>query len=106
MIYEVIQKIEQTLQTILIYLMNLCFQPIYILIQMVQQIIDIWDAENTIDPPEEKTNVTLYQSTNEGKAGTEFDDYEEEDITTPPIGYRINHDEQDEIKRIKEQLNK
>ena len=57
MIQEIITKIEQSIQCVLCYLLNLCFQPIYCVLQIVQGIIDIWDEENVINPEEE----TVYQ---------------------------------------------
>lgn len=107
MIYEILNKIEQSIQIILVYLLNLCFQPIYALVQIIQAIAEVWDSENVIDPDDKITvpEIKQFASPNEGKCGTEFDD-EEEDISTPPIGYKLNRNEQDEIKKIKEQLNK
>ena len=52
MIQEYITKIEQSIQCVLCYLLNLCFQPVYCLLSIIQGIIDIWDSENIIDPEE------------------------------------------------------
>lgn len=93
MIQEIITKIEQSIQCVLCYLLNLCFQPIYCVLQIVQGIIDIWDDDTAEEQPEEQHSVNLYQSANEGKCGAEDDC--DDDITCDPyskkIGYRINH---------------
>lgn len=101
MIQEIITKIEQSIQCVLCYLLNLCFQPIYCVLQIVQGIIDIWSGDENEDVNE---GVKVYPSTNEGR-------YPEE-VELPVcnvehhIGFKINQAEQDEIKRIKEELNK
>ena len=84
MIQEIITKIEQSIQCVLLYIINLCFQPIYCVLQIVQGIIDIWNTENTLDPEE----PTVYPE---------------------PVrisGFHTNANEQAEIEKIKEQLNK
>ena len=106
MIQEYITKIEQSIQCVLCYLLNLCFQPVYCLLSIIQGIIDIWDIENIIDPEEEpqQSQYTVYPSANEGKYAEDCDlpacDEEHR------IGFRINREEQDEINEIKRQLNK
>lgn len=82
MIQEIITKIEQSIQCVLCYLLNLCFQPIYCILQIVQGIIDIWDEENVIDPEE----PTVYPEIHEVK------------------GFHINTEEQAEVNKIKKQL--
>ena len=103
MIQEIITKIEQSIQCVLCYLLNLCFQPIYCILQIVQGIIDIWSPT-----PEEETEhqpqqtVTVYPSANEGKYAEEC---ELPACEEHHIGFKINQSEQDELDKIKKQLN-
>lgn len=97
MLYEFINKLERSLQCVLCYLLNLCLQPIYIILQIAQGLVDIWGDEETIDPTEQTQVVTQLPSTNEGVCG-ENCDY--------PIGFHISQTEQAEIERIKGQLGK
>ena len=104
MIQEIITKIEQSIQCVLCYLLNLCFQPIYCLLQIVQGIIDIWSEDVNEDANEQQQQYTVYPSANEGKYA--------EDCELPAcneehhIGFKINQSEQDELDKIKKQLNK
>lgn len=83
MIQEYITKFEQTIQCIVLYIINLCFQPVYCLLSIIQNVVEIWDTENTIDPEDE----TVYP--------------EPAHIS----GFHSNANEQAEIEKIKEQLN-
>lgn len=76
MIQEIITKIEQSLQCILMYLLNLAFQPIYCILQIAQCILDVWEVDTDIPEEEQRPQVTQFPSPNEGKCGTEFDDEE------------------------------
>lgn len=104
MLQEIITKIEQSIQCVLCYLLNLCFQPIYCILQIVQGIIDIWTAEDEVEEPvqQPQQTITTYPSTNEGRYADEVElpacDKEHH------IGFRINQTEQDELDKIKKQL--
>lgn len=82
MIQEIITKIEQSIQCIVLYIINLCFQPIYCVLQIVQGIIDVWDTENTINPEE----PTVYPE------------------PAHVSGFHTNTSEQAELDKIREQL--
>ena len=99
---EIVSNIANSVQVIVDVLISLVFQPVYVIITIVQNLIEIWSAE----PEEEETDqepqqtVTTYPSTNEGKYPEEC----EYPIGRQRIGFRQS--EVDEIKRIKEELNK
>ena len=82
--------------------MNLIFQPVFALITIVQSLIEIWSPEPVEEETEQEPQqtVTTYPSTNEGKYPEEC----EYPIGRQRIGFRQS--EVDEIKRIKEELNK
>ena len=103
MIQEIITKIEQSIQCVLCYLLNLCFQPIYCLLQIVQGIIDIWSEDVNEDANEQQQQYTVYPSANEGKYA---EDCELPACEEHHIGFKINQSEQDELDKIKKQLNK
>ena len=102
MIQEIITKIEQSIQCVLCYLLNLCFQPIYCLLQIVQGIIDIWSEDVNEDANEQQQQYTVYPSANEGKYA---EDCELPACEEHHIGFKINQSEQDELDKIKKQLN-
>lgn len=84
MIQEYITKIEQSIQCVLCYLLNLCFQPVYCVLSIIQGIISIWKD----DEEEEKT--------------------EEPTVYPEPVhisGFHTNANEQAEIDKNKKQLN-
>ena len=103
MIQEIITKIEQSIQCVLCYLLNLCFQPIYCLLQIVQGIIDIWSEDVNEDANEQQQQYTVYPSANEGKYA---EDCELPACEEHHIGFKINQNETDQINEIKKQLNK
>lgn len=80
--------IMNSLQYIVDGVINLAFQPLFILLQIIQQISELWksDAENTNDGEAEKTN-----------------DYPEVAHVT---GFHSSQSEVDQIEEIKKQLNK
>lgn len=103
MIQEILTKIEQSLQCILMYLLNLAFQPIYCILQMVQGILDVWEVDTDVQEEEQRPQVTQFPSPNEGKYA--------EDCDLPAcgehkIGYKINQAEKEELNKIKKELNK
>ena len=88
---QIIANVAASIQLILDYAINLCAQPFYFITAIIQGLVEIWSGEPE-EQPDEKHNVSVYQSANEGKCGTE-DDYDE-DVSCDPyskqIGYRIN----------------
>lgn len=102
MIQEILTKIEQSLQCILMYLLNLAFQPIYCILQIIQGILDVWEVDTEVAEEEQRPQVTQFPSTNEGKYAEECD----YPIGQRHIGFHVNKAEEDEIKKIKEELNK
>ena len=103
---EIIQKIQTTIQAIIDGLLSLAFQPIYFLLAIVESIINIWtgnDEETDIVRDEPQQQVTVYSSANDGRMGPE----EEWDCNYPlgHIGFKINKKEQEELHKIKTELN-
>lgn len=99
---DIIANVLASLQAIANALLSLVFQPLFYLIGLIEAIKDIWTEDTDEEEPQQ--NVTTYPSTNEGRFAEEVDlpACNEEHH----IGYRINQAEQDELKRIKEELNK
>lgn len=101
----ILSNLVNSVQVIVDVLINLVFQPVFAVLTIIQSLIEIWSPE-----PEEETEqqpqhtVTVYPSANEGKYAEDCDlpACEEEHR----IGFRINQGEQDEIDKIKRQLNK
>lgn len=97
----IISNLVNSVQVIVDVLINLTFQPVFAVLTIIQNLIEIWSAE-----PEEETEqepqqqVTEYPSANAGRP------YPEE--CDPPvfthIGFKINQTEQAEVEKIKEQL--
>lgn len=102
MIQEILTKIEQSLQCVLMYLLNLAFQPIYCILQIVQGILDVWEADTEVQEEEQRPQVTQFPSTNEGKYAEEV----EYPACDHKIGYKINQAEKEELNKIKKELNK
>lgn len=102
MIQEIITKIEQSLQCILMYLLNLAFQPIYCILQIVQGILDVWEVDTEVQEEEQRPQVTQFPSTNEGK----YAEYCDLPACDHKIGYKINQAEKEELNKIKKELNK
>lgn len=98
----IVSNLVNSVQVIVDVLINLAFQPIFALITIVQSLIEIWSGDENEEVSEDvNEGVKVYPSTNEGR-------YPEE-VELPVcnhIGFKINRAEQDEIKRIKEELNK
>lgn len=101
----IISNIVNSVQVIVDVLINLIFQPVFALITIVQSLIEIWSAE-----PEEETEqepqqqqYTVYPSANEGKYAEECElpACNEEHH----IGFKINQQEQDELNKIRKELN-
>ena len=84
MVQEIITKVEQSIQCVLCYLLNLCFQPIYCLLQIIQGIISIWSGEEEPDEISEQPQYPEIPVVN---------------------GFHANANEQAEIDQIKKQLN-
>ena len=97
----IVSNLVNSVQVIVDVLINLAFQPVFVVLTIIQSLIEIWSAQ-----PEEETEqepqqtVTTYPRTNEGKYPEECD----YPIGRQRIGFRQS--EVDEIKRIKEELNK
>jgi hypothetical protein len=93
-IAQVLAKIIMTMQTVADALINLAFQPLITVGNIIVQSVDIWTPEDA--PEDEKSpSVTVYPSTNEGRIAEECN---------YPIGFHINSDEAEQINQIKEQL--
>ena len=99
---QILINIQSSIQYIVDAVIGLLFQPLYAIVAIIQALIEIWSPE----PVEEETDqepqqtVTTYPSTNEGKYPEEC----EYPLGRQRIGFRQS--EVDEIKRIKEELNK
>ena len=102
---QILINIQSSIQYIVDAVIGLAFQPLYVIVAIIQSLIEIWSTE-----PDEETeqqpqqNVTVYPSANEGKYAEECDlpACEEEHH----IGFRINQNEADELNKIREELNK
>lgn len=99
---DIITNVLASLQAIANALLSLVFQPLFYLIGLIEAIKGIW-TEDDDETPNENPNVTTYPSTNEGRYAEEVDlpACNEEHH----IGYRINQQEQEELDKIKKQLN-
>lgn len=101
----IVSNLVNSVQVIVDVLINLVFQPVFAVLTIIQSLIEIWSPE-----PEEETEqepqhtVTVYPSANEGKYPEDCDlpACEEEHH----IGFKINQSEQDELNKIREELNK
>lgn len=101
----IVSNLVNSVQVIVDVLINLVFQPVFAVLTIIQSLIEIWSGDENEDVSEDvNEGVKVYPSTNEGR-------YPEE-VELPVcnvehhIGFKINREEQDEIKRIKEELNK
>ena len=101
---QIIYNIANSIQLIVDVLLGLCFQPIYAVTTIIQGIIEILMVTDEVEEPlqQPQQTVTTYPSTNEGRYAEECDLPACEEHH---IGFKINRTEQDEIKRIKEELN-
>lgn len=103
---QILVNIQSSIQYVLDTVLNLAFQPLYAIIAIIQAIIEIWTTNDEEDNEEEEQEepqqqVTEYPSANAGRP------YPEE--CDPPvfthIGFKINQKEQEEIDKIKKELN-
>lgn len=98
----IVSNLVNSVQVIVDVLINLSFQPVFAVLTIIQSLIEIWSGDENEDVSEDvNEGVKVYPSTNEGRYP--------EDVELPVcnhIGFKINKTEQDEIKRIKEELNK
>jgi hypothetical protein len=99
---QILINIQSSIQYMLDSVLNLAFQPLYMIIAIIQAIVEIWtasDEEETEQEPQQQ--VTEYPSANAGRP------YPEE--CDPPvfthIGFKINQKEKEEIDKIKKELN-
>lgn len=100
---DIFQCIQSTIQAIIDGLLSLGFQPVYFLLAIVESITNIWTADNeetdTVqDEPQQQ--VAQYPSPNEGRYAEECD-YP----VAHKIGYKVNSKEQEELDKIKTELN-
>lgn len=97
---EILTNILASIQVICNGVLSLLFQPLFYLISIIQGIIDVWSEEEENEDVEQQ-QVMQYPSTNVGRYAEEV----EYPTCEHKIGYKINRTEQDEIKRIKDELN-
>lgn len=101
---KILVNIQSSIQYVLDTVLNLVFQPLYAIIAIIQAIIEIWttndEEEEEMQDEEPQQQVTVYPSANEGKYAEEC-----ELPVAHKIGYRINEAEQEELEKIKKQLN-
>ncbi len=98
----VVSNLVNSVQVIVDVLINLIFQPVFVVLTIIQSLIEIWtpeEEEETEQEAQPQQNVTTYPSTNEGKFAEECD----YPIGRQKIGFRQN--EVDQINEIKRQLN-
>lgn len=101
---EIISNIANSVQLIVDVLLGLCFQPIYAITTIIQNLIEIWSGDVNEDvnaDVNEQQQYTIYPSANEGRYA--------EEVELPAceehhIGFKINQKEQEEINKIKKQL--
>lgn len=100
---EIIQCIQSSIQAIIDGLLSLAFQPVYFLLAIIESVTNIWtdsDEEVNVVQDEPQQQVAQYPSTNEGRYAEECD-YP----VAHKIGYRVNSKEQEELDKIKTELN-
>lgn len=103
---KILVNIQSSIQYVLDTVLNLAFQPLYAIIAIIQAIVEIWTVSDEEEETEEEPqpNVTEYPSANAGRP------YPEE-VDLPAcneehhIGFKINQQEQEEINKIKKELN-
>jgi len=97
---QILINIQSSIQYIVDAVIGLLFQPLYAVVAIIQSLIEIWSAEPE-EEQEPQQQVTEYPSANAGRP------YPEE--CDPPvfthIGFKINQAEQEELNKIKKQLN-
>lgn len=104
---QILVNIQSSIQYVLDTVLNLAFQPLYVIIAIIQAIVEIWTVSDEEEETEEQEvpqpNVTTYSSANDGCRGPE----EEWDCDYPlgRIGFKINQKEKEEIDKIKKELN-
>lgn len=102
---QILINIQSSIQYIVDAVIGLLFQPLYAIVAIIQALIEIWSAEDEEEEQEPQQQVTEYPSANAGRPYPEEVDYpacnEEHHI-----GFKINRVEQDELDKIKKQLNK
>ena len=103
---EIIERIQSSIQVVIDGLLTLVFQPVYFFLAIIESIINIWtdnDEETGTVQDEPQQQVTVYSSANDGRMGPE----EEWDCNYPlgHIGFKINKKEQEELDKIKTELN-
>lgn len=101
---QILINIQSSIQYIVDAVIGLAFQPLYIILAIIQAFIEIWSNEEETEQEielEPQSNVTTYPSTNEGKYAEEC----ELPIGRQRIGFHINENEANQINEIKKQLN-
>ena len=100
----IVSNLVNSVQVVVDVLINLIFQPVFAVLTIIQSLIQIWSGDVNEDANEQQQQYTVYPSANEGKYAETCDlpACNEEHH----IGFKINQTEQNEIKRIKEELNK
>lgn len=97
----IVSNLVNSVQVIVDVLINLVFQPVFAVLTIIQNLIEIWSATPEEEQEPQQT-VTVYPSANEGKYAEDCDlpacDEEHR------IGFKINREEQDELDKIKKQL--
>ena len=105
---QILVNIQSSIQYVLDTVLNLAFQPLYAIIAIIQAIVEIWtanDEEEEEEQEEPQQQVTEYPSANAGRPYPEEVDYPACD-EEHHIGFKINQKEQEEINKIKKELNK
>lgn len=98
---EIIERIQTTIQAIIDGLVSLAFQPVYFLLAIIESIVNIWtDSDEETDIVQDEPQVAQYPSPNEGRYAEECD-YP----VAHKIGYKVNSKEQEELDKIKTELN-
>lgn len=100
---QILINIQSSIQYIIDAVIGLAFQPLYVIVAIIQALIEIWSPESDEETEQEpQQTVTVYPSANEGKYAEDCDlpacDEEHR------IGFKINREEQDELDKIKKQL--
>jgi len=99
---DILSKILASVQVVFNGVLSLIFQPLFYLISIIQGIVDVWsEEEEEFEPEQPQQNVTEYPSTNAGRPYPEECD---PPVCEHKIGYRINHQEQEELDKIKKEL--
>lgn len=98
---DIIQRIQTTIQAVIDGLLSLAFQPVYFFLAIIESIVNIWtDSDEETDTVQDTPQVAQYPSTNEGRYPDECD-YP----VAHKIGYKVNTKEQEELDKIKTELN-